>query len=166
MHINTISHVKCGWLIQTHSVPTRVKTSLTVLVAWLSEGFSLREDDSHRQVLERGDVEKGGVLVVFDVFLIFGDCNIQIVGEIGSGNVTGAAGEEGTERWLQTVYTEICIHYYLCFFKYIETAHRDKSGHFSLYVFKQIQDQTGNAGCCNPRRLQLHVHWFAGESLL
>lgn len=43
---------------------------LTVLVAWLSEGLSLGEDDSHYKVLERGDVEEGSVFVVLNVVVV------------------------------------------------------------------------------------------------
>lgn len=44
--------------------------SLTVLVAGLSEWFSLGEDDGHSQILEGGDIEEGGVLIVPDVFVV------------------------------------------------------------------------------------------------
>lgn len=49
--------------------PTAV-SRLTVLVAWLSKGLSLGENDSHSQILEGGDVEEGGVLVVPYVFVV------------------------------------------------------------------------------------------------
>lgn len=50
-----------------------------VLVAGLSEWFSLGEDDGHSQVLEGGDVEEGGVLVVLDVFVVVCTCYILAV---------------------------------------------------------------------------------------
>jgi hypothetical protein len=43
---------------------------LTVFVTGLSEGLPLGEDDGHDEVLEGGDVEQGGVLVVLDVVVV------------------------------------------------------------------------------------------------
>lgn len=65
---------------------------LTVLVAGLPEGLPLWEDNGYSQVLEGGDVEEGGVLVVPDVFKVMRRCDI--VRKTGTGNVTGAAKEE------------------------------------------------------------------------
>lgn len=65
-------------------------TTLTVLVAWLSEGLPLGENDSHRQILEGRDVEEGRVLVVPDVLGV--NISIVYVGH-GIGNVAG------TTRW-------------------------------------------------------------------
>ena len=69
-------------------------TSLTVPVAGLSEGLPLGEDDGHSQVLEGGDVEEGGVLVVLDVFVVVRARYIQAVREAGAGGIAGAAGRE------------------------------------------------------------------------
>ena len=44
--------------------------ALTVLIARLSEGLPLGEDDGHDEVLERGDVEECSVLVVLDVVVV------------------------------------------------------------------------------------------------
>lgn len=46
------------------------QVELTVFIAWLSERFSLGEDDGHCQVLEGGDVEECSVLIVFDVLVV------------------------------------------------------------------------------------------------
>ena len=43
---------------------------LTVFVAGLSERLPFRVNNGHHQVLERGDVEQGGVLVVPDVLVV------------------------------------------------------------------------------------------------
>lgn len=70
------------------------QTVLTVLVARLSEGLSFGENDGYSQILEGGDVEEGGVLVVFDVFVVMGACYIWAVRKTGSGNITGTKGGE------------------------------------------------------------------------
>lgn len=83
-------------------------TALTVLVARLSEGLSLGENDGHGQILEGGDVEEGGVLVVHDVFFIMRGCYVPAVREIGTGRVTGAkrdkkrGGEDGEHKPLHS----------------------------------------------------------------
>ena len=68
--------------------------SLTVLVAWLSEGLSLGENNGHSQILEGGDVEEGGVLIVPDVFVVVRGCFIKAPRETGSRDITGTAGEK------------------------------------------------------------------------
>lgn len=60
------------------------RTTLTALVAGLSEGLPLGENDGHGQILEGRDVEEGGVLVVPDVLVV----NIGLIAR-GTGNVAG-----------------------------------------------------------------------------
>lgn len=65
------------------------REGLTVLVAGLSEGFSLGENDGHDQILEGGDVEEAGVLVVSDVFGVQSARCVLALVENGAGHVTG-----------------------------------------------------------------------------
>lgn len=66
-------------------------TALTVLVAGLSEGLPLGENDGHSQILEGRHVEEGGVLVVSDVLVV----HIGLV-SVGhwTGNVAGTTKQE------------------------------------------------------------------------
>lgn len=66
------------------------RTTLTALVAGLSEGLPLRENDGHGQILEGRDVEEGGVLVVPDVLVV----NIGLIAR-GTGNVAGTTRGRG-----------------------------------------------------------------------
>lgn len=77
--------------------PRQHRIRLTVLVAWLSKGLSLGENDGHSQILEGGDIEEGGVLVVPDVFVVVRACHVLAVRETGAGNITGATGGEKKE---------------------------------------------------------------------
>lgn len=67
----------------------KCREGLTVLVAWLSEGFSFGENNGNSQILERWDVEETGVLVVSDVFGVVSACCVLALGEIGAGHITG-----------------------------------------------------------------------------
>ena len=71
--------------------------SRTVLVAGLSERLPLGENDGHGQILEGGDVEEGGVLVVLDVFVVVRARHIHALRGTGVGNVAGTAGGERRE---------------------------------------------------------------------
>lgn len=71
---------------------TETTNYLTVLVARLPEGLPFGEDDGHHQILEGGDIEEGGVLVVPDVFMVRGRRHVKAAIEPGSGAVAGAAG--------------------------------------------------------------------------
>lgn len=62
---------------------------LTVLVARLSEGFPLGEDDGNSQVLEGGHVEQGGVFIVLDVLVAVRGRYIEAVTGAGAGHITG-----------------------------------------------------------------------------
>ncbi len=73
-------------------------TSLTVLVAGLSEGFPLGENDGHSQILKGGDIEEGGVLIVLDVFGVWQVCLIQADRGHRAGNITSATGDERRGR--------------------------------------------------------------------
>lgn len=66
------------------------RTTLTALVAGLSEGLPLGENDGHGQILEGRDVEEGGVLVVLDVLVV----NIGLIAR-RTGNVAGTSRGEG-----------------------------------------------------------------------
>lgn len=66
------------------------REGLTVLVAWLSEGFSFGENDGNSQILKGGDVEETGVLIVPDVFGVVSGCCVLALGEVGAGHVAGA----------------------------------------------------------------------------
>ena len=79
---------------------------LTVLVAGLPEGLSLGEDDGNSQILEGGDVEEGGVLVVLDVFVVVRGRYVQA--EAGAGNITGTTGGERT-RNLKSVFSHFFV---------------------------------------------------------
>lgn len=72
--------------------------TLTVFVSGLSEGPPLGENDGHHQVLEGGNVEEGGVLIVPDVFMVNRCGHVQAAIEPGPGAVAGTAGKEGSER--------------------------------------------------------------------
>lgn len=76
---------------------------LTVFVAWLSEGLPLGEDDGHDEVLEGGDVEQGGVLVVLDVVVVLR--GVVFRGEVGMGGRVAGTGR-GENRDAHRV---ICI---------------------------------------------------------
>lgn len=65
------------------------REGLTVLVAWLPEGFSFGENDGNNQILKRRDVEETGVLVVFDVFGVVNARCVLALSEIGAGHITG-----------------------------------------------------------------------------
>lgn len=85
---------KTGFIkLKSMGITFTMTWSLTILVAGLSERFSLGEDDGHSQVLEGGDVEEGGVLVVPDVFGVDRSCHVLAERETGAGNVAGAAGQ-------------------------------------------------------------------------
>lgn len=66
------------------------REGLTVLVAGLSKGLSFGENDGNSQILEGGDIEEAGVLIVLDVF---GARCVIAMGEIGAGGITGTAGQ-------------------------------------------------------------------------
>lgn len=78
------------WLMQLVLSEQSFGLPLTVLVAWLSEGLSLGEDDSHYEVLERGDVEEASVLVVLNVVVVQLFGLIVLLREVGErGQVAG-----------------------------------------------------------------------------
>lgn len=72
--------------------------SLTVFVSGLPEGPPLGENNGHHQVLEGGDVEEGGVLIVPDVFMVNRCRHVQAAIEPGPGAVAGTAGEEHVRK--------------------------------------------------------------------
>ena len=87
---------------------------LTVLVAGLSEGLSLGEDDGNSQILEGGDVEEGGVLVVLDVFVVVRGRYVQA--EAGAGNITGTTGDERNKELKVSVFRLFCVLLFLFFY--------------------------------------------------
>lgn len=87
---------------------------LTVLVAGLSEWLSLGEDDGNSQILEGGDVEEGGVLVVLDVFVVVRGRYVQA--EAGAGNITGTTGDERTRNFKSVFSDFFCVLLFLFFY--------------------------------------------------
>lgn len=81
---------------------------LTVLVAGLSEGLPLGENDGHSQILEGRHVEKGGVLVVLDVLVVhvglvsFGRHPGNVAGTASRGEEEGGGGGRGKEPMIFT----------------------------------------------------------------
>lgn len=114
-------------------MPPQHPVSLTVLVARLSEGLPLRENDGHNQILEGGDVEEGGVLIVLDVFGVGRAGHVQAVR--GTGNVAGAAGDQKRDKAdrkfkaprsenqenLQRIHTSVLL---VCFFPHVSQVNR------------------------------------------
>lgn len=79
---------------------------LTVLVAGLSEGFAFGENDGDSQILERGDVEQAGVLVVQDVMFVH-FCAVFVRQIQVRRLVTGAGGRRGggVKQWMSKATT-------------------------------------------------------------
>lgn len=98
---------------------------LTVLVAGLPEGLSLGEDDGNSQILEGGDVEEGGVLVVLDVFVVVRGRYVQA--EAGAGNITGTTGGERKELKVSVFTLFLCSVLLFLFFHLLTNSHYIKS---------------------------------------
>lgn len=77
-----VSLCKASGLPQAKRSPPIPAGPRTVPVARLPEGPALGEDHGHDEVLEAGDEEEGGVLVVLDVVLV-------VMGDVGRLGTTG-----------------------------------------------------------------------------
>lgn len=84
----TTQQYNCNYF-KTHVLVLRRKF-LTVLVARLPERFALGENNGNNEVLEGGDIEEAGVLIVLDVMVI--DFCVVEVGYINVGCEVADAG--------------------------------------------------------------------------
>lgn len=108
---------------------------LTVFIAGLSEGLSFWVDNGHHQILERGDVEQGGVFVVTDVFVIYGMSYVWIDGESYSRCIASTGEQERNCEMTKVCISGLSKLTWICNRIWINSA--DTSAYFPTYFSRE-----------------------------